>query len=64
MRGQGKSLQQAIAFMRERHPIACPNAGFLQRLASLEQDLRGSCTVKVCKPPTLNPNPQTLKPRS
>ena len=47
MWGQDKSLQQAIAFMQERHPIACPNAGFLQRLASLEKDLRGSCTVKV-----------------
>ena len=33
--------------MRERHAIASPNAGFLHRLASLEKDLHGFCTVKV-----------------
>ena len=45
---QGKTLEEALAFVRERHPVASPNAGFLQRLVSLDTELHGQSSVKVC----------------
>ena len=44
---QDMTLQQALDFVRERHPVASPNAGFLQRLVSLDTELHGASSVKV-----------------
>ena len=44
---QGMTLQQALDFVRAKHPVASPNAGFLQRLVSLDTELHGGSSVKV-----------------
>ena len=41
------TLKEALEFVKQRRPVANPNAGFMIQLLKLEQKLHGKKTVKV-----------------
>lgn len=46
---KGWTLYEAWRHVKMRRPAVRPNPGFLRQLAAYERQMRGSCSVRVCK---------------
>jgi protein-tyrosine phosphatase len=46
MKTQNKTYEEALAYVIERRPVVCPNAGFREQLQRYEASLKASgCSV-------------------